>query len=261
MEEGHLPGTEEEGTEDVVETPTGEVVISEREVIDHDDRRLVIKASDGDSFEDEATLKAKGKISPGHGKDDNVTGTDCDTGGVLLAGLVTIISGDVSYQGMELAGLFLLEEGATLTLDDIVLRGTIITRAGLCKDNLPHQGTNRPTVNVYGGLRHLAGTALPDVAVLGPDCRYICDSQSRVEIDGMVVADEFEVRGRGIVKGMVVTKEDPVFSSNTSRPGNGRGLQSWPESIQPASENVRRLSFPFEGVDDATLDLMDSFDD
>jgi hypothetical protein len=77
----------------------------------------------------------------------------------------------------------------------------------------------------------------------------------------MVLADEFEVRGRGTVKGMVVTKEDPVFSSYSRRPGHGRGLQSWPDSIVPASENVRRLSFPWETVDDATLDLMDSFDD
>ena len=261
MEEGYLPGTEEEGTEDVVETPTGEIVISEREVIDHDDRKLKVEArGNGGSFEDEATLKAKGRVTPGHGKNDSVTSTDCDTG-TMLAGLVTIISGDVTYQGTELAGLFLLEEGATLTLDDIVLRGTIITRAGMCKDNLPHSGSSRPAVNVYGGLRHLAGTELPDTAVLGPDLVYICDSQSRVELEGMVVTDEFEVRGRGTVKGMVVSKKDPVFSSNCSRPGNGRGLQSWPESIEPASENVKKLTFPFDQLDDATLDLMDTCDD
>ena len=261
MQQGMLPGTEDEGEEDVVETPTGEIVISEREVIDQKTRRLRVKArGTGESVEEEANLKARGKVIPGHGDDDEkVTRMDCDESATLMAGL-TIISGDQTFQDVELAGLILVENGAHLTLDNVVHRGAIITRAGLCEDNIPATGANRPKVSVYGDFRLLAGTELPGVAVLGPDAEVTMDSSARAEIEGMVVADEFEAPGRCTMRGMLVSKQDPVFGNKIRRPGHGRGLQDWPESVKCGAEKVKRLSFPYEDLDDATHALMDSYD-
>ncbi len=262
MREGHLPTTVSDGGEDTVETASGEIVTSEREIIDHDERRLRVHArGNGSDVADEANLRARGRVDPSGDTQGQRNRLRCDVGdAVLLAGNLTIISGSVTYTDTQLAGLFLLEAGAELTLDDVVLRGTIITRAGLCNSNAPQLGANRPKVQVYGGLRLLAGTDIPDVAVAAPDLRFIADSSSRVEVRGMVMAEEFEVPGRGAVRGLAVSTEEPVFGSGIRRPGHGRGLQSWSEQVECGAESVRTLSFPFEDVTDAEYDAMDAFD-
>lgn len=262
MREGHLPGTEESGTEDVVTTPGGEIVTSERVVIDHDERNLRVRARGfGLDVAEEANLRARGRIVPSGEIQGNRNAVRCETGdALLLAGNLTIISGDVTYQDTQLAGLMLLEAGAHLTLEDVVLRGTIITRAGLCNGNTPQAGANRPRVSVYGGLRLLAGTELPDVAVAGPDLRFHADSSSRLEVRGMVMAEEFEAPGRGAVRGMCVSTEDSVFGSGMRRPGHGRGLQSWSDEVEAGAESVRTLAFPYEEVSEAQYDAMDAFD-
>jgi hypothetical protein len=266
MRIGDKPGTLADGEHDEAVTPTGEIVRGERECIDQKRRELRVHAQCGGDDDDdgnqneEARLRARSRVIPGSRSGGDRTTLECDTGSLMMAGNLTIISGSQTFQDTQLAGLFLLEEGAELTLEDCVLRGTIITRHGVCRDNPPATGANRPTVRVYGGLRLLAGTELPDVAMCGPDARFETDDSSRVEVRGFVSAEEVRVKGRGSVRGMVVNHSLEEFGSKTRRPGHGRGHQDWPGTISCGAEEVSSLSFPTASVAWSTLNTMSNCD-
>ena len=260
MRVGDKPGTEENGDHDQAVTPTGEVVRGEREVIDHGRRELRVRAEGNENNSDEqARLRARSYVVPGNRPSGERTVLECGTGTTLLAGAdVTVISGNQTFQDQELTGFFLLEQDAVLTLQDCILHGAIVTRHGACRDVPPAEGSHRPRVIVYGGLRVLSRPELPDVAIVAPDLRFETDSSSRCELRGFVSADEVHIEGRGCVRGMVVHNTEGDVCSKTCRPGFGRGCQDWPDSISCGAEEVGLLSFPVATVADTTLAAMDS---
>lgn len=263
MRNGDSPGTEADGTHDYAITPTGEEVIGEREVLSHKKRELRVKAREisPDQQGEQARIRARADVEPGHGPTQDRTRLDCDESDtVMLAGLVQFISGDVTLQDVELAGLIVIEEGAHLTLQDVVLRGTILTRAGLCNSNAPINGPTRPRLTCYGDVRLLAGTELPDRAMVAPDLRFVADESSRIDIRGFVTADEFEVKGRGCLRGMVVPGQTEKIASAVRRPGHGRGAQDWPSEIIAGGETVVQIAFPADPVPDAVKDQMCSYE-
>jgi hypothetical protein len=259
MRDGDPPGTVNEGTHDEAVTPTGEYVEGEREVLGNQRREVRVRARSGPVDDgEEFRTKARGRVEPGSGKTQQRTTVQCADGQTLLAGNLMVISGPTEFQGVELAGLMLLEDGAELTLQDVVLRGTILTRHGACNDHPKAEGANRPTVRVFGGLRLLAGTELPETAMCAPDAIFEADDASRVEIRGFAVADEIKVKGRGCVRGMVVSGESEDVADSVRRPGHGRGQESYPGHIRPGAEEFVRVAFPNDPVSDATLDVMAS---
>ncbi len=259
MRDGDPPGTVDEGTHDESVTPTGEVVEGEREVLVDQRREVRVRARSGPVDDgEEFRTKARGRVEPGSGDTQQRTTVECADGQTLLAGNLMVISGPTEFQGVELAGLMLLEDGAELTLQDVVLRGTILTRHGACKDHPKAEGANRPRVRVFGGLRLLAGTELPETAMCAPDAIFETDAASRVEIRGFAVADEVKVNGRGCVRGMLVSGVDQDISTQVRRPGAGRGQESYPDHVRPGAEEFVRVAFPNDPVSDATLDLMAS---
>ena len=260
MRLGQPPGSVEDGAEEIVVTDDGNVVTIEREVQSHKGRRLKTHARKiGGGMQEEASVKANCDVVPASKGRGERTRLTCDAGsGVLMAGNLTIISGSATYQDTQLAGLMLLEPGAELTLEDVELRGTIITRAAVCKDEPLQVDGNRPKVQLFGDIRLLAGTELPEVAVAGPDAVLTSDSNARVEIDGVTVADEIDLRGRGTVRGMMVHETSASVDSDIRRPGHGRGPQSWPTSLEAGAEAVTRMSFPATGYTTAEMDAMEA---
>jgi hypothetical protein len=257
MRRGDPPGTIEDGEHDEIVTPTGEVATGEREVVPDQKREIKVHAKGvNPNSEDEYHAEARAKVEPANGPTKDRTTVECETGEGLLAGTVMIISGATAFTGVELAGLMLLEQGATLTLTDVVLRGTILTRHGACKDSPKLTGLNRPKVQVVGGLRLLAGTELPGTAMAAPDAIFECDNAARVELKGFACADEVKVKGKGSVKGMVVSGAVQQIDSKYSRPGFGRGSQDYPGHIVPGGEEIKRVCFPNAKVPPSTLDTM-----
>ncbi len=257
MLDGDPPGTIEDGEHDEAVTPTGETCTGERQVLPSQRREVRVRACNGpDATGEEFRTKVRGRVEPGCGKTKDRTTVECETGGTLLAGNLMIISGPTEFQGVELAGLMLLEDGAELTLTDVVLRGTILTRHGACKDHPKAEGANRPVVRSFGGLRLLAGTELPDTAMCAPDAIFETDDASRVEVRGFAVADEVKVKGKGCVRGMVVSGESEEVQSKIRRPGHGRGVESYPDHVRPGGEKFVRVAFPNDPVSDETLDQM-----
>ncbi len=258
MRHGNSPGTVAQGTADHVVTSMGQTVTGEREEIDYDTREVRVRAASSQNGEDEtAHLRARANVAPACGETDKPTQLRCQDGEqLLLAGNLMIISGHAAYADVELAGLFLLEEGATLDLHNVILRGTIITRAGICASNPKLKGGSRPSVNVSGGLRLLAGTELPDTAMVAPDLRFLADGSSSIEVRGFAVADEVEVSGRGCMRGMIVSGSSEVIGTAVSRPGHGREPEDFPTNVECGGEIVRCMGFPTDEVPDDTLDAM-----
>jgi hypothetical protein len=259
MLDGDPPGTVGEGTHDESITPTGEEVIGEREVLPDQRREVRVHATSGpDVTGEEFRTKVRGRVEPEDGPTKDRTTIECDDGQPLLAGSLMVISGPVDFTGVQLSGLMLLEEGAVLTLTDVVLRGTILTRHGVCKSYPQAEGANRPKVRVFGGLRLLAGTELPDTAMSAPDAILETDDLSSIEMRGFVSADQIRIKGRGSMKGMVVSGELEEIDAEVSRPGHGRGVEDYPEPVKPGAEKFVRVAFPNDPVSAATLDLMAS---
>jgi hypothetical protein len=261
MRDGDCPGTIAEGTQDHSTTPGGQDVTGERTVLTPKQREIRVRATgpSATNSSDEFRTKARTNVQPSSkskGKVQSTTTLSCPDGSTILAGNVTIISGPVQYVGVELAGLFLLEDDAELTLQDVVLRGTILTNHGVCKDHPQATQAHRPTINVYGGLRLLAGTELPDTAMCAPDAILNCDESSRVEVRGFACADEVKVKGRGCVKGMIVSNTDEDISSSVRRPGHGRGCEGYPDVIDCGAEDMTNVVFPNTPIPDSTLDAM-----
>jgi hypothetical protein len=266
MRRGDPPGPT--GDEDVVTAPNGDTISCSRDTEGHDRRRLKTHAkrpSGGD--EEQASVRARAKIQPGClGAGENPNGKrtrlTADAGGqVFMAGNLTILSSDATYVDQELAGLFLLEDGVDLTLNNVILRGAIITRPAAAPDHPLSSGANRPTVNLEGNVRLIAGTELPGVSIAGPDAVVSTSAGSRCEIEGFVVADELDCsNGRTTLQQMVVAETSESFGSDCRRPRQGREPRSWPDSIEAGAEEVTGLSFPATEFSEAELAILDAFD-
>jgi len=257
MRLGDAPGTAEDGEEVSSDMPTGEHVTGERRVVDHDTREIKSHAvSPKNSQDGESKIKANTEVVPSNNTTKDQSAVECDLGGTLLAGNLKVITGPEAYQGVQLAGLVLLEDGAELTLSDCILRGTIVTRAGLCQGTAKLQGANRPVVNVYGGLRLLAGTELPETAMCAPDAIFNAENADSLEINGFVYADEIKTAPKGTLRGMVVSDTDQQIAPGVNRPGHGRGHDTFPDYIETGAESVKRLAVPAEKIPDEVLDAM-----
>lgn len=266
MRRGHPPGTVAEGTEQIVETQTGEVVTCEREVISHDRRLLRMRAESPDNvYERQATLKGRAAIQPGScghsGSSGRRTKLSDDAGStVMAAGHLTILSGTTEMRNGEYAGLYLLEEGAELTLENAVLRGTIITRPAAAGAHPLATGGNRPQINIEGNVRLLAGTDLPEVSIVGPDAIVRSSPDSRLEVEGVLSAERVEIEGRATLQHLVVSEAVEDLSANTVRPGHGRGPRNWPDCLDAGIERVTAISFPSTGFTEEELDALELFD-
>jgi hypothetical protein len=261
MRDGDCPGTVDQGTQDHCTTPGGQDVTGERKVLTPKQREIRVRATgpSATNSSDEFRTKAKSNVQPSSkskGKVQSTTTLSCPDGTTVLAGNITIISGPVQYIGVELSGLFILQDDAVLTLQDVVLRGTILTNHGVCKDHPQATQAHRPQLKVYGGLRLISGNDIPKVAICAPDMVMDCDASSRVEIDGFACADEVNVKGKGRVHGMVVSNTDEDISSKVKRPGHGRGCEDYPDTIDCGAEDMTSVVFPNTPIPDSTLDAM-----
>ncbi len=262
MRQGDPPGSIADGEEDVVLTEDGHVVTIEREVEDHDRRKLKTKAHKvKGSYTDEAACKAKAKVVP----ESNAGGKPTrfrknDGAGLAGAGNVHVITGTTTYANTELIGTFILETGANLTLDNVVVRGVIVTRSGLSEDDPKLTGSSRPSLHFQKNVRILPDASAPDIAIVGPDLVITADSGARLGIEGQVIADEMDLPCRGTIVGMVTTETSSNISSKCKRPGFGRGPQDWSTQLEAGAERVTKISFPAEDYTEAEMDAMEGCD-
>lgn len=256
-----------DGMTDVVTAPDGNSIETTRNNKGGNKRELTvhtIRVNDEEAF-----VRTRTEVVPVSNTPESAeepTRLDCGCGDAVLAApeLVTV-NGSVTYTDTTLDAILLLEANASLTLQDVVLRGAIVTRAGLCDIYDPLEGSARPQVTVIGSLRMLplTGGSVPELAplrVIAPDAVIDADAYARLQIGGGVIADRLDLQGSGAINGPVVVKDSLSLSSLIQRPGWGRGPQFWPSCVKPGAEQVTRLVVRTEDPEQEVLDFMANID-
>lgn len=156
-----------------------------------------------------------------------------------------VLSGSSSYTSTEITGMVLLRTGTTLTLQDVILDGSIVSEAALTG------GTGGVTINLRGGVQIRPGAALPGCAIVAPDATISGDGSERVEMHGAIVAGSLALPGSGALHGEVACAAAPVLGADIDEPGAGRAPRAWPSSLSTGASGVGRLSFTGVDVRDA----------
>lgn len=261
MRESEVPGGYDTGTEDIVTTPVGGVVISEIAALTHDLREVWVVAKEDMDSTTEAALHAYALVVPGNGSvgDTRTKLTEEVCAEVFLSGGVTTVASDTTLSGVA-SGVYMLEDGVELTLDDCLFTGVIASAFGMNSTAVPAEGYDRPSVVISGDTQVVSGADVPGVAIVMPDGIVHAPSSSRFELDGFVVGEELLLDGRGTARGMLVSGGVQAIGDDVARPGHGRGIQSWPVDIVAGAERVMTIAFPHEEPTDDELDAMESFD-
>jgi Tfp pilus assembly protein PilX len=153
------------------------------------------------------------------------------------AGLVEI-SGAATYTNTELSGILYMRDGATLTLDNVVLDGSVVSEAAL------FTGAGGGTLHLRNGVLVSPGPELPGVALAVPGVDVTGNGSERVQLEGVVVASSLTLPGTGALHGPIASLTDAVLSPTYDLVGEGRAPRAWPAAIDTRSFGVRRVSFP-----------------
>ncbi len=148
-------------------------------------------------------------------------------------------SGQSLLQDAELWGLLVVEPGAHLYLDNVVLHGAVVSSGALPGADVA-RGPNGPTVTVDGSVQIDSMGAVKGVAVYLPDGRFeirgeegvaagMSQRTPKVQIDGDLLARELELGGQGSVWGQLASEMLPVC---------GPGI------VQPRLQRLRQLRTP-----------------
>lgn len=265
MRNGDPPGSEEDDEGDVVVTTHGdEVRVSRGKSDDKNNGRRVDVEVRHESGADHraAALRGDAEVVPGSRGGGNRTRLKCDEGSkILLIPGLTMVTGEMVFTpSSNLEGVFLMEAGSRMVLEDCTLLGSIVTRSSLCEDNPHATGAQRPEIEIRGSFSCRSGDDLPGISICGPDARVLADSQARVDIDGMVVVEEIDLPCRGNLRGMLVAEGDENLGVNILRPGHGRGPQNFPDSVEVGSERMTRIAFPSEVFTIDEMDAVEAYD-
>lgn len=145
----------------------------------------------------------------------------------------TYISGSQTVTGRDLAGLVILEDASTLTLDGVTVRGAIVSETLLTAQPLgPYDSLTAPALVVGGDVRLEPAAFLPGVAVVVPDGRVTSTSgPTSLQCDGDLVAHEVTLLGLGALRGQLATAMPPNLAAGVLQPGRDRGPRAWGDGL------------------------------
>ncbi len=147
-----------------------------------------------------------------------------------------------------LEGLVVIETGVQLTLDNVIVRGMVISGHSLTAALFPVFDPNTaPELVVGGNVRILASDIAPGLAVLMPDgVITTSDSDARLQIVGDVAVHDLTLGCPGTVRGRVASVGDPLLHIDVAHIGAGRAPISWSSALtaQGAFETVSMAFVP-----------------
>lgn len=152
------------------------------------------------------------------------------------------VSGTQTFADTELTGVVFLRDGATLTLRNVILRGSIVSEPAL--SSTTWTAGEATTLIIDGGLLIEPGTTLPGCSIVAPDATITGTGNDRVQIAGVLVADSLSLPGRGALHAQVIVTEPAVLGALIDQPGSGRAPRTWPDELDTGGSGVRRVAFP-----------------
>ncbi len=139
------------------------------------------------------------------------------------------VTTDLTLSGVEFEGVLVVHESVVLTLNDVIVRGAILSAASSSDSVLSaHSQFSQPQVVFTGVTRLLEADFLPGLAIHMPDGRVVADhALARVEIRGDIVAHSLSLQSKGSFEGNSATVQDPVIGASVDRIGAGRTPREW----------------------------------
>lgn len=167
------------------------------------------------------------------------------------------VTSDTAYSDTEIDGILLLRKGVDIVLDDVIVRGSIVTENAL-SDTLWSAG-EETSITVTGGLLVEPGSTLSGCAVIGPDCTVTGTTTSALQLHGVVVARALNLSGVAALHRQVATTTAPSLSADVDFPGAGRAPRPWPTALTVPGESIARIVFPFGEAETAERDSIQAY--
>ncbi len=152
------------------------------------------------------------------------------------------VTSDTTYTDAELSGIVLIRRGVTLTLDDVIVRGTIVSEPAL--SDAAVVDADRTALVIIDGLLVEPSSTLAGCAIVAPDASVNGLAGSRVQLHGVVVCETLALTGSGAVHGQIATTEPLVLSTSIDQPGAGRTPRAWPVALESGAQDIGRIVFP-----------------
>jgi len=133
----------------------------------------------------------------------------------------------------EIEGVLVVENTSALWLEDVVIRGVIVSEDALKPDLFgDFDMSTVPCAVVDGDLRLEAADFLPGVACVMPDGVFMTwTSDCRVQIEGDVVAHGVKLTSPGACRGNIASVDALELHASFERPGFGRTPPDWADSL------------------------------
>jgi hypothetical protein len=154
----------------------------------------------------------------------------------------TKLTGTKTLQDAVVAGTLVLARGSDVTLQDVVVYGSIVSEPAI--NGPPYKANEATRLTVTGSLRVDGGTLLPGCAIVMPDGALTVQAGAAVEIHGVVVADRIAWAGQGSADAHIMAAQPFTLPPALDRPRYGRTPPAWPASLQPATFGVSQIAFP-----------------
>lgn len=152
----------------------------------------------------------------------------------------TALSGSKTVVGATYAGTLVLEHGADIVLDGVVVHGAVVSRGAL--DGTVALGAPVRLV-LRNGARIGPSALAPGVGLCLPDGALEVEPGCSIEVRGAIVAGTLEVAGDGACDGHIVAGQPFTLPAGLDRPGFGRAPPDWPAAFEVPAAAVARASF------------------
>jgi hypothetical protein len=145
----------------------------------------------------------------------------------------TWISTPTTLTNTDVSGLVNVQDGATLTLDGVVVHGAIVSATTVTSALYgAYDAASAPRVVIAGDLRVTPAAWLPGVSLVMPDGVVAGSSSStRLQFDGDTVAWSLTLSGTGALHGNVASGVPPSLATGVERPGAGRAPRAWATAV------------------------------
>jgi hypothetical protein len=141
----------------------------------------------------------------------------------------TYFSSNTLVQDTELTGLVIVNSGVVLTLDNVIVRGAVLSGGAAGGGTLgDFSEFLAPQLVIQGNARIISESFLGGLAVLMPEGSITANgSDARLQVQGDVLAYTVSLDCPGAVIGNVASVDAAVMHTDMQRVGHGREPQDW----------------------------------
>lgn len=183
--------------------------------------------------------------------------TDAARAAVRLDATRTEISGDQSLSNTTLTGVILLRNGASLTLTNCIVAGTLVSEPALSA--IGWQAADATRIRLAGTVVIESDPLLAGCSIIAPDASVTGLGGQGVQVRGAIVCASLSLPGWGALHGPLASSSPPVLTRAMELPGSGRAPRAWPAALDTGATGVARVVFPRLSATQAEQDAIERF--